>query len=158
MQDINVISLDLTGRDLSSLTNKQQAVLAAPADNLPLAASVEVLAEIIRRSVNQRFAFRVPDDARLLAVWHQAGAAAVVSTYWRRKLAHIDIVIAQEADVTQLVLVGVPFRDTEIEAIRQRPRPLLVRCRVRMRVPAIAEVLGMIGYVPAMLDAASAHS
>jgi hypothetical protein len=29
---------------------------------------------------------------------------------------------------------------------------------VRMRVPAIAEVLGMIGYVPAMLDAASAHS
>jgi hypothetical protein len=156
MQDISVISLDLNGRDLSKLTASHRPLLAAPADNLPLAASVEVLAEIVCRSGHQPFAFRIPDDARLLAVWMQAGTAAIVTTYWRHQLAHVDLVLAASGPDLQGVAQTVALTEEELDLFRQRPCPLLARCRVRRRVPSIAEVLGMIAYLPAMLDAATA--
>ncbi len=156
IQDINVFSFDLTSRDLSALTDGHQMLLATPADSLPLAASVEVLADIVRRCDDQPFAFRIPDDARLLSVWQQAGTAAIVTTYWRHKLAHVDLVVAAGGSDLQRDAQAVPLTGEELDLIRQRQCPLLVRCRVRRRVPSIAEVMGMIAYLPAQLDAATA--
>jgi len=152
METITTLTLGLAARGLSRFTQRHQTLLAKPLDDLPLADGHAALVDLVRSKGPQPFAFRVPDDARLLTVWHSSGTAALVATYWQHRLAHVDLMLASAASsLASDVLADLPITGAEIESIQHCTRPLLVFCRVREGVPAIAEILGMIAYMPVLL-------
>jgi hypothetical protein len=141
----HTLTLSLLGRDLSAVTERDQPLLNIALDEMPLVHDHGMLADLVRGSVSP-FAFRIEDDHRLVAVWGSWGKAAVVSSYWRRRAVWIDLMLASVFD--QRALEGLPFLGTEIELIRTGVGPLLVRCQVGQTVPALAEILGLIAWMP----------
>jgi hypothetical protein len=148
---INTLTFDFVGRDLSELRSRHQRLLSVALDDLPLADSHKVLADMVRANGSNPFVFRIPDDYRLLAAWQSSRMAAVVATYWRRKLAHIDLIFTNEhSPQGQDVLDGLPLSEAEIASINASPRPLLAMVKVRRKTVGLAEVMGMIAYLPSL--------
>lgn len=139
------LSFSLLGRDLSAVTERDQPLLNIALDEMPLVRDHGMLADLVRGSVVP-FAFRIEDDHRLIAVWRSWGNAAVVSSYWRRRVVWIDLMLASVFDPR--ALEGLPLLGTEIETIKARGWPLLVRCQVGRKTPALAEILGLIAWMP----------
>lgn len=129
--------------------------MAVPLDDLPLVDGHSILADLVRDSGSKPFACRIPDDPRLLTVWQSSrtGTAAVVCTYWRFKPARIDLVFADErSSLGHDVLDCLPLLASEVALIDAGEQPLLAMGRLQQKVPAIAEILGMIAYLPVLLD------
>ena len=153
MYRITTLTINLIDRDLNPFARQHQTLLDVPLDNLPLADGHAVLADLVRASGPQPFACRIPDDPRLLTVWQSTGSAAVVTTYWRHKIAHVDLVLANsDSALSSDALELLPITQNELKKIDDCLRPSLVFCKLRQRVPHIADILGMLAYLPVLLD------
>jgi hypothetical protein len=148
-----MLAFDFSRRDLSHLTDRHQPLLSAALDDLPLVNDHGRLGELVRAGGSNAFAFRIADDHRLLAIWQSCGTAAIVCTFWRRKLAHIDLLFANDlASLGQNALNDLPLSDRELASIEGNGRPLLAMVKVRRKTVGLAEIMGMIAYMPVWLD------
>lgn len=153
MTTINTIGIEAVGRSFEDFLRPHQPIFLVASDDIPLATDLRVLVDLVRSGGPQPLAIRIPDDHRLLAIWQAAGTVAAVTTYWRHKLAHVDLLVVDSKPEWIRTLGPLPLTHSERDAIEAADRPSLVQIKVRNRVPAIAEILGIIAFMPAWLDA-----
>ena len=153
MATIQTLTFDFSGRDLSGIISSHKSFLSAPLDDLPLAEAHEGLEALVRAAGSKCFACRIPDDLGVVVIWQSFGTAAVVCTYWRRRLAQVDLLFADETSPSARdVLRGLSLSSAEIGLVEAAGRPLLVMGRVGETESGLSEIMGIIAYMPAWVE------